>query len=73
MQTVPAAPKMEKLSIFCPSFVLRTQKLGQQSPVAQKSFTTILFADISGFTKLSAQLNSEELKKHIKWVTVDTC
>ena len=35
-------------------------------PIAKRLFGAVLFADISGFTRLSARLGSEELKLHIK-------
>lgn len=36
------------------------------TPFSQTVFAAVLFADISGFTRLSARLNVEELKYHIK-------
>jgi class 3 adenylate cyclase len=35
-------------------------------PISKRMFGAVLFADISGFTRLSARLDSEELKLHIK-------
>ena len=35
-------------------------------PFSRKVIGTVLFADISGFTKLSTKLSSERLKVHIK-------
>jgi hypothetical protein len=35
-------------------------------PFSETVFGTVLFADISGFTKLSTKLSSEQLKIHIK-------
>lgn len=35
-------------------------------PFSRKVMGTVLFADISGFTKLSTKLTSEKLKVHIK-------
>ena len=36
------------------------------APFSQPLFAAVLFADISGFTRLSASLNAEDLKKRIK-------
>jgi hypothetical protein len=38
-------------------------------PFSQPLFAAVLFADISGFTRLSATLGAEDLKKRIKSVT----
>lgn len=35
-------------------------------PFCNSVYATILFADISGFTRLSSHINVESLKKHIK-------
>jgi len=35
-------------------------------PFRETVYGTVLFADISGFTKLSTKLSSEQLKIHIK-------
>jgi class 3 adenylate cyclase len=56
---------------FCPASVLRRlhyawADLGEAGPKpdVQQFWTTLFFADISGFTRLSARLNAEQLKTH---------
>lgn len=36
-------------------------------PYCETVFAAVLFADISGFTRLSARLSEDELKFHIKY------
>lgn len=58
---------------FSPKAVHRSlfEQQGSSSdwhPVAAQVFAAVLFADISGFTRLSARLGADHLKAHIKYV-----
>lgn len=57
----------KQLTLSLPRLV-SARRFGQPDlePYCETVFAAVLFADISGFTRLSARLSEDELKYHIK-------